>query len=280
MNINVFLAIIFAAFLHALWNSMVKFHKDKHLAITAIVLGHVPVSLVVILFLPMPTIESLPYIVISGFLHQGYQWFLLTAYRHGDYTKVYPIARGSGPVIVTIISLLFFSVVLSNYELLGIIIISIGILSISFQEKDSFRSTKAIGFALLTGLFIGTYSMIDGYGARISFSPLSFFGWVCIINALFFPILLKFMNQPNIVKRVFNESKVLFWFGGTVSYIVYAIVIWAFTKAPIPLVSALREVSIIIALLIGTFFLKERFTVFKVLSIFVIFLGVALLKFF
>ena len=88
------------------------------------------------------------------------------------------------------------------------------------------------------------------------------------------------MNQPNIVKRVFNEAKGLFWFGGTISYIVYAIVIWAFTKAPIPLVSALREVSIIIALLIGTFFLKERFTFFKALSILVIFSGVVLLKFF
>ena len=280
MDTNVFLAVIFAAFLHALWNSIIKFHKDKYLAIAAIVLGHVPLSLIAILFLPIPTVESLPYIVISGFIHQGYQWFLLTAYRYGDYTKVYPIARGSGPVIVTIISLLFFGVVLSNYELLGIIIISIGILSISFQDKNSFRITKATIFALLTGLFIGAYSMIDGYGARISFSPLSFYGWVCIVNALSFSILLKFMNQPNIVKRVFNEAKGLFWFGGTISYIVYAIVIWAFTKAPIPLVSALREVSIIIALLIGTFFLKERFTFFKALSILVIFSGVVLLKFF
>ena len=105
MDINVFLAVIFAAFLHALWNSMVKSHKDKHVAVAAIVLGHVPASLVIIFLVPMPTIESLPYIVASAFIHQGYQWFLLTAYRHGDYTRVYPIARGTGPVVVTIVSL-------------------------------------------------------------------------------------------------------------------------------------------------------------------------------
>ena len=97
------------------------------------------------------------------------------AYRYGDYTRVYPIARGTGPVVVTIVLLLFFGVKLSIYELLGIIIISLGILSISTQDRHSFswiarKNAKAITFALLTGLFIGGYSIVDGYGARASFS--------------------------------------------------------------------------------------------------------------
>ena len=286
MDIKVFLAVIFAAFLHALWNSMVKSHKDKHVAVAAIVLGHVPASLVIIFLVPMPAIESLPYIVVSAFIHQGYQWFLLTAYRHGDYTRVYPIARGTGPVVVTIVLLLFFGVKLSIYELLGIIVISIGILSLSAQDRHSFfpwiarRNARAISFALLTGLFIGGYSIVDGYGARASFSPLSFMGWSFILNALIFPIFLRVMDQPGVVKKVFSEAKLLFWFGGTISYIVYAIVVWGFTQAPIPLVSALRETSVIIALLIGTIFLRERFTILKASSILVIFAGVVLLKFF
>ena len=92
MDIKVFLAVIFAAFLHALWNSMVKSHKDKHVAVAAIVLGHVPAALFIIFLVPMPAIESVPYIIASAVIHQGYQWFLLTAYRYGDYTRVYPIA--------------------------------------------------------------------------------------------------------------------------------------------------------------------------------------------
>ena len=265
---------------------MVKSHKDKHVAVAAIVLGHVPASIVIIFLVPMPAIESVPYIIASAVIHQGYQWFLLTAYRYGDYTRVYPIARGTGPVVVTTILLLFFGVKLSVYELIGIIIISIGILSISTQDRHSFfpwiarRNARAISFALLTGLFIGGYSIIDGYGARVSFSPLSFMGWSFVVNALIFPILLKVMDKPDVVKRVFSEAKLLFWFGGTISYIVYGIVVWGFTQAPIPLVSALRETSVIIALLIGTIFLKERFTVLKALSILIIFSGVILLKFF
>ena len=280
MNIGVFWAIIFAAFLHASWNGMVKSHKDKYVAVAAIVLGHVPASLIIIFLLPMPTVESLPYIIASALIHQGYQWFLLTAYRYGDYTKVYPIARGSGPVVVAIVSLLFLGIVLSEYKVLGIIIISIGILSIGFQELGSFKNIKVIGFALLTGLFIGMYSLVDGYGARVSFSPLSFVGWSFVVNGLIFPLFLKFMNQPKIVRRVFNEAKGLFLIGGTISYIVYAIVVWGFTQAPIPLISALRETSIIISIIIGSTFLKESFTIFKTVSILVIFVGVVLIQFF
>ena len=280
MATNVFLAVIFAAFLHAVWNAMVKSHKDKAVAVAAIILGHIPAALIIISFVPMPTKESVPYIFMSAIIHQGYQWFLLSAYNHGDYTKVYPIARGIAPVITTILSLIFIGVVLTRYELFGILIISFGILSLSFQYKNTFQNNKAVIFALLTGFFIALYSTVDGYGARLSLSPLSFIGWSFILNGLIFPFFLKFMNEPNIIKRVFREAKSLFLIGGTISYIVYAIVVWAFTKAPIPLVGALRETSIIIALLIGTLILKERFTLIKAVAISIIFAGTIFIKFF
>ena len=280
MATNVFLAVIFAAFLHAAWNAMVKSHKDKAVAVAAIILGHIPAALIIISFVPMPAKESIPYIFMSAIIHQGYQWFLLSAYNHGDYTKVYPIARGIAPVITTILSLIFIGVVLTRHELFGILIISFGILSLSFQYKNTFQNNKAVIFALLTGFFIALYSTVDGYGARLSLSPLSFIGWSFILNGLIFPFFLKFMNEPNIIKRVFREAKSLFLIGGTISYIVYAIVVWAFTKAPIPLVGALRETSIIIALLIGTLILKERFTLIKAVAISIIFAGTIFLKFF
>ena len=280
MATNVFLAVIFAAFLHAVWNAMVKSHKDKAVAVAAIILGHIPAALIIISFVPMPAKESIPYIFMSAIIHQGYQWFLLSAYNHGDYTKVYPIARGIAPVITTILSLIFIGVVLTRHELFGILIISFGILSLSFQYKNTFQNNKAVIFALLTGFFIALYSTVDGYGARLSLSPLSFIGWSFILNGLIFPFFLKFMNEPNIIKRVFREAKSLFLIGGTISYIVYAIVVWAFTKAPIPLVGALRETSIIIALLIGTLILKERFTLIKAVAISIIFAGTIFIKFF
>ena len=280
MSLTVFIVVIFAAFLHATWNAMVKNEKDKYLAVSGIVFGHVPASIIVIFFIPFPSIESIPYIILSAILHNGYQWFLLSAYKFGDYTKVYPIARGSAPIFVSIVSLIFFAVILSRFELLGIAVICLGILSLSFQDATSVTNRKAIIYALITGSFIMSYSITDGYGARISASILSYMGWSFILNAFIFAILLNFMKQPGIITRVAKNGKFIFFVGGTISYLVYAIIVWGFTQAPIPVVTALREISIVFALLIGTFFLKEKFTYLKTTAVLTIFIGVILLKFF
>ena len=280
MPLNIFLAVILAAFLHAVWNAMVKNEDNKYLAVTAIVLGHVPISVLIILLTPIPSVESIPFIILSALLHIGYEWYLLSAYRFGDLTKVYPIARGTAPILITIVSLIFLGVALSNFEILGIFIISLGILSLSLQGAKGIKNRSAVIYALVTGFFIMGYSITDGYGARVSNSFLSYMGWSFILNATIFPIILKINNKSEIITKTFKEGKKIFFIGGTLSYIVYGIVIWGFTQAPIALITALRETSIIFALLIGTFFLKEKFTLLKVIATFIIFFGVALLKFY
>ena len=280
MSLNIFLAVILAAFLHAVWNAMVKNEENKYLAVTAIVLGHVPASVFIILLTPIPSVESIPFIILSALLHIGYEWYLLSAYRFGDLTKVYPIARGTAPILITIVSLIFLGVALSNFEILGIFIISLEILSLSLQGAEGIKNRSAVIYALVTGFFIMGYSITDGYGARVSNSFLSYMGWSFILNATIFPIILKINNKSEIITKTFKEGKKIFFIGGTLSYIVYGIVIWGFTQAPIALITALRETSIIFALLIGTFFLKEKFTLLKVIATFIIFFGVALLKFY
>ena len=280
MPINLFLAIILAAFLHAVWNAMVKNEDNKYVAVTAIVLGHVPVSVLIILLTPIPSVESIPFIILSALLHIGYEWYLLSAYRFGDLTKVYPIARGTAPILITIVSLIFLGVALSNFEILGIFIISLGILSLSLQGAKGIKNRSAVIYSLVTGFFIMGYSITDGYGARVSNSFLSYMGWSFILNATIFPIILKINNKSEIITKTFKEGKKIFFIGGTLSYIVYGIVIWGFTQAPIALITALRETSIIFALLIGILFLKEKFTLLKVIATLVIFFGVALLKFY
>jgi len=278
--LNIFLLVILAAFLHAVWNALVKNEENKYLAVTAIVLGHVPVSIFIILLTPTPSVESIPFIILSALLHIGYEWYLLSAYRFGDLTKVYPIARGTAPILVAIVSLTFLGVVLSNFEILGIFIISLGILSLSFQGAKGLKNRSVVIYALITGFFIMGYSITDGHGARVSNSFLSYMGWSFILNATIFLIILKINNKSEIITKTFKEGKKIFFIGGTLSYIVYGIVIWAFTQAPIALVAALRETSIIIALLIGIFFLKEKFTFLKAMATFIIFFGVVLLKFY
>jgi len=280
MEQNIFLLVIFAAILHAIWNGMVKSYKDKVISVSAIVFGHVPIAIIVMLFLPLPTLESVPYIILSAIIHQGYQYNLISAYKIGDLTKVYPIARGTGPIVATLISIIFFGVLITKFQTLSIILICFGIIILGLFSKNSIQNNKALIYSLFTGFFIGLYSLADGYGARVSQSPLNFLGWSFILNAMIFPFVLKYMGYSNIIKRVIKEAKIIFWVGGTISYIVYGIVVWSFTQAPIPLVGALRESSIVFSILIGFFFLKERITFIKILSILAIFAGVVLLKLF
>jgi drug/metabolite transporter (DMT)-like permease len=280
MDINVFMAVMVAAILHSTWNGMVKKHRDKVISVAAIVFGHVPIAIVVLLFVPLPTIESVPYIILSVLTHQGYQWYLISAYKIGDLTKVYPIARGTGPIIATLISIGLLGVLIEKFQIASIVLISFGIIFLGLLDKSSQKDKKAIFYSLATGFFIGLYSLIDGYGARISLAPLSFLGWSFILNAMIFPFTLKFMNYSNVFNHVMKEAKHIFWFGGTISYIVYAVIVWGFTKAPIPLVSALREAGIIFSIFIGIFFLNEKISIYKITSIILIFLGIVGLKIF
>ena len=135
-------------------------------------------------------------------------------------------------------------------------------------------------YALSTGLFISGYSITDGYGGRVSGSPLNYTSWLMILNAIIFIILLRIMNKPGVVKKVLYKEKKTLFVGGTLSYIVYGTIIWAFTQASVPLVAALRETSIIFALLIGAIFLNEKLNMLKISAVLTIFFGVILLKFF
>ena len=280
MDNTVFLLVLFSAILHAMWNSMASKYKNKNVSIAAIVYGHVPACIVAVIILPMPSVESFPYIILSALIHQGYQNFLLTAYQTGKFTTVYPVARGFGPLVATVISIIFFGVYLKIFTLLSILLISAGVIFIGLFSRSVLKNYKILYTSLATGLFIGIYSVVDGYGARLSMSAISYMSWVFIFSALFFPIALKFRKQKNILRKTLTEGRFIFWVGGFFSYIAYVITVWAFTKAPIPMVSALRESSIIFAIFIGYFYLKEKISLYKILSILLIFSGVIGLKLF
>ena len=279
MDNFVFFLVLFATVMHAVWNGMVKNHSDKVVAVAAIVLGHIPLAIIAIILLPAPTIDCIPYIIASAIVHQGYQWYLISSYQIGDLTKVYPIARGFGPLVATIISILVLGLVLKSLIILSILLICIGIMILGLFDREN-KDFKVLKLSLTTGFFIGLYSLIDGYGARVSLSPIVYMSWAFLLSAAIFPIVLKLKNRKNIFQNIFSEGKKLFWIGGTISYIIYIIVVWAFTKAPIPMVGALRETSILFSILIGYFFLKEKITTTKIISIFLIVIGVIGIKLF
>ena len=279
MDNSIFFIVLFASFTHAIWNGMVKNHQDKAIAISGIVFGRLPLSVIAIIFLPLPTAESIPYLIISVIIHQGYQWFLLSSYEIGDLTKVYPIARGTGPLVATIISISFLGLVLDSLIILSIGFVCGGIITLSLFDKSK-KNYQIIKYSLLTGLCIGLYSITDGYGARVSLSAVSFISWTFIINAFLHPLVISLKNEKNIIERVKKNGKKMFFIGGSLDYLTYMIIVWAFTKAPIPMVGALRETSIFFSIFIGYFFLKEKITPAKIFSIILILAGVIGLKLF
>ena len=279
MDNFVFFLVLFATAMHAVWYGLVKNHPDKVVAVAAIVLGHIPLAVIAIILLPAPTLDCIPYIIASAIVHQGYQWYLISSYQVGDLTKVYPIARGFGPLVATIISILVLGLVLKSLVILSILLICIGIMILGLFDREN-KDFKVLKLSLTTGFFIGLYSLIDGYGARVSLSPIVYMSWAFLLSAAIFPIVLKLKNRKNIFQNIFSEGKKIFWIGGTISYIIYVIVVWAFTKAPIPMVGALRETSILFSILIGYFFLKEKITTTKIISIFLIVIGVIGIKLF
>lgn len=279
MELTVFIAVLAAAVLHAVWNAVVKGGHDKHLGMTAIVLGHAPIAIVVLLIAPMPDPASWPYIIAGVVLHVGYQLFLMTSYRVGDLTQVYPIARGTAPILVAGVSVLFLGVTLAGNELLAILMIALGVMSLSLvRQRDGLRNSRAAALAFATGCFIAGYSLVDGLGARQAGTAMGYYGWLSVFNALSFAIIMA-LAKPGLIRRIHIEALPALVIGGGASFLAYALVIWAFTQAPIALVTALRETSIIFALLIGVFFLKERLDLAKVASTVITLSGAIILRF-
>ncbi len=278
MTLTVFCAVLMAALLHASWNAMVKGARDKQLNMIAVVIGHLPLALLALALSPSPNAASLPYLFSGMALHFGYQLVLLRAYHAGDLTQIYPIARGSAPMIVAGVSVAFLGVTLQPIEIAAVLTIGIGILSIALVRKaDGQRNPQGAKLALITGCFIAAYSLIDGLGARVAGTAMGFYGWLAVGNAALMIGLIA-LRAPHQLRALHTTGKRVFLLGGSASFAAYALVIWAFTQAPIALVTALRETSIIFALLIGVVFLKEKLNLAKIASTAITLLGVALLR--
>ncbi|MEN0041543.1 MAG: DMT family transporter, partial [Pseudomonadota bacterium] len=251
---------------------------DKVVSMTAVTIGHAPLALLVLPFLPAPPVEAWPYLAGSVLVHTGYQLSLMRAYRLGDYTQVYPIARGSGPALVALFSIGILEADLGIGELTGIALIVLGIFTLGLVKgRNGLRNPAAVGAALITGVFIASYSLLDGLGARVSGNAIGYIAWMTLINAIVFAALMAVINMDALKATVTTGRKPLI-LGGCGSVIAYALVVWAMTQAPIAVVTALRETSTVFALFIGVLFLGEKLTAGKIIATSLVLAGVVTLR--
>lgn len=273
----VFLVVLLAALLHATWNALVKGGADKSAGMAAVVMGQGLSGLLLLPFAPPIEWTCWPFLVTGVALHLGYQLFLIQAYKIGDLTQVYPIARGASPLLVALGTAVFLGATFNWMELTALCAISIGIASIALvRRQDGQFSLMAGLLALVTGMFIAAYSIVDGQGARIAGTALGFFGSLTVANAVAFAALAR-VFRPGLLRRACTAWR-LAAIGGVASFTAYVLVVWAFTQAPIALVAALRELSIIFALIIGVSFLNEKLDLKKVISTTLTLAGAAFLR--
>lgn len=276
----VFFAVLLAALLHATWNSLVKGSQDKYVGMLLIALGHVPPGVIFVFFAPLPGMDVLPWLGASLALHLGYQIFLAASYRVGDLTTVYPIARGSAPLFVTMVSLTVLDVDLSWWQVGSVGLLILGLLLLSYDRLGTNkRQWTVVILALVTGGFIASYSIVDGLGARKMGYALAYWGWVAIGNGALMTLWMLLFQPTSMAKvRLSSQNLTTLLLGGGASYLAYGIVTWAFTQAPIAVITALRETSVIFALLIGLIFLRERSTPMKIVACSMTVVGVICLR--
>lgn len=243
--------------MHAGWNVLVKLKLDRFLSLYLIetIMGFM--GLVMLAVFPWPAAASIPYAVTSGILHVGYALFLSRAYRTGDLSQVYPIARGAAPLLTLAITSIFMHEDVTLMGSAGVAVLVLGIWAVSLMGRSALRlDGLTLFFAIGTSVFIAAYTIVDGVGARLSGQASGYTGLVFVLDALFLSVAAFVMRGPGIIRAVAPYWKTGL-VGACLSVGSYWIAIWAMTQAPIASVAALRETSIFVVMLLSMRILKE-----------------------
>ncbi|MBI3503549.1 MAG: EamA family transporter [Proteobacteria bacterium] len=278
MELAVFLLVLCSAVVHATWNAMIKAATDRQASFETMFVAQGVTSICLIPFVAIPAPESWPNLAASAVLSVGYVYFLQRAYRVGDFSQIYPLARGVAPLLVAIASVLILKEEIGFTAQAAVFLISLGIISLSLSRgADDLRNPKPVLWALGSSCFIACYTVVDGIGARVSGSPHGYIVWLSLLTSILVPGLMR-AASPGARPPVSWRTRRIGIVAGLMSYAAGWIVIWAMTQAPLPLVSALRETSVVFAVVIGITVFKERVRVFRMASIAVTLAGAALLK--
>jgi drug/metabolite transporter (DMT)-like permease len=258
MPLDVMLAVLLGALLHASWNALIRGSTDRTLDTVVVVAGAAVIAAVALPFTPTPAAASWPFLIASGLIHVVYFMLVALSYRHGELSFAYPIMRGSAPVVSAIAAALLLAESPSTGGWLGVLLISGGVMLLA---GDSWRSGafqgRAAIFALATAASIVVYTLVDGVGARLSGHAAAYTGWVFVLTAI--PLMMIFLARDGASTRAYCRQH---WrrglFGGFCTLGAYGLALWAITRAPIALVAALRETSVIFGALLAFLLLGER----------------------
>lgn len=263
--------VLLAAVMHATWNALVKGDGDRTVALAIVLLVGTVLGGALALVREIPAREAWLWLIGSAVTHGAYYACLLGMYRAGDLGHVYPIARGTAPVLVALGAVVLVDEPLHAIELAGAVLVSLGIVALGGEG-----SKRAVAWALATAVTIAIYTVLDGTGARRSGDAIGYAGWSFIVQLPGIVVLLVIAGRAR-VTTFFRGAWMRAVFGGTVAFAAWVIVLWAMTKVPIAHVAALRETSVIFAAILGARLLHEPFGGRRVLAAVVVTVGIALM---
>lgn len=276
MTPTLFAAILLAALLHALWNALAKRQAEGRVSVLLVSLCS---GLFAAPFLPLvgwPVAAEYPWLALSILLHCGYCLFLGRAYRLGEFGQIYPLARGSAPLVTLLLGALLLGEVPGGLAVAGALVLVSGVLLMAWRGGIRL-APAALRAVLITALFTAAYTLSDGAGARSAGAPVRYTLWLFALTALMMPLLMRWQSRT-----AWRALDLAAWrtgaLGGALSLLAYGIVIWAMTLAPIGLVAALRESSVLFAVQLSWCWLGEKLGRVRLWAALVILCGILLIR--
>ncbi len=275
LPLAVTLAVLAAAVTHAVWNAIAHGIKDQMLAFALIGVGGILAAIPLIIVAALPRSASWPYLLGSVAIHVFYVLLLMQCYRLGEFSQVYPLARGVSPLVVTILAAVFVGEHLALPQIAGVVVVSAGLAASSSAERRPGRA--AFLAAIGTGLTIAAYTTVDGVGVRLSASPAGYIGWLMLLQSLEVPMFALVRRRHVLLKQ---PRRILLsgLAAGALSVLAYGLVLWAQTRGALAPIAALRETSVIFGAIIGTLVFREPFGRTRIAATVIVVGGILLLN--
>jgi drug/metabolite transporter (DMT)-like permease len=271
-------AVLFGAVLHAVWNALIKAQADKFNASALVAIGAGVVALPVIAAVPLPAPEAWPFVAASAVIHVGYFALVALAYRAADLGVAYPLTRGTAPPATALLAFLLIGETLGLYGWFAVIAIAAGIVALSADALLRGGLTRATAAAaLLNAGVIVIYTLVDGLGARAAGNAFSYVAWMLAATAILVAALMTSRRGVGFAAGLARQWALALG-AGALALASYGIALWAMTLAPIGLVAALRETSVLFAAILGWFLFAEPFGPRRWVALALIVGGIAVLR--
>ncbi|NMZ32639.1 EamA family transporter [Pseudomonas proteolytica] len=269
--------VLISAFMHATWNAVVRAGSSRFMTLALVDGTALLICLAALPLVDVPSLQVWGYVLLSVVLNTVYRLFLIKAYETGDFGQVYPVMRGVPPVLVALFSYFLLHEHLSFQALAGVLLICLGIISLTFVRKMTALMLRPILMAVGAGVFIASYTVVDAKGVRASETVLQYIIYLTVFQSIPIPLLAFLKARTQFVQAIARQWRVGM-LGGVFYLASYGLVLFALSLDAVAKVSALRETSVIIGAIIAALFFRERFGWRRMLSALVIVCGIILIK--